>query len=232
MSSPRVIAIDGPVASGKTTVGRELARRLGRRFVDTGLMYRAVTYLALRARTGLTDAAALGVLAERAEIAIEADSTGSDRVFAVGEDVTPYLRTPAVEASVSLVAQVREVRRALVAQQQRMASEGGVVMVGRDIGTQVAPDAAKVYLEASPAERVRRRFAERTAGGAAMDEASVRENVLSRDRADTEREEGPLMAAPDAAPIDTDGLDVAEVVAKIMETLDIVPASGTGPMEQ
>ncbi len=231
MSSPRVIAIDGPVASGKTTVGRELARRLGRRFVDTGLMYRAVTYLALRAGTGLTDAAALGALAESAEIAIEADSTGSDRVFAVGEDVTPYLRTPAVEAGVSQVAQVREVRRALVAQQQRMASEGGVVMVGRDIGTQVAPDAAKVYLEASPKERVRRRFAERTAGGA-MDEASVRENVLSRDRTDTEREEGPLMAAPDAAPIDTDGLDVAEVVAKIMETLDIVPASGTGPVER
>jgi cytidylate kinase len=219
VGNPQVIAIDGPVASGKTTVGRELAIRLGFRFVDTGLMYRAVTYLALRASVDLTDAAALGALAENADISIGVATVGADPVFAGGEEVTAYMRTPEVEASVSLVAQVREVRLAMVAQQQQMAREGGVVMVGRDIGTKVVPDATKVFLDASEGERVRRRLDEILARGGTATEAAVRENLVLRDRTDSVREEGPLTIAADAVRILTDGLDVAGVVSKVIDVV-------------
>ena len=214
MSVARIIAIDGPVASGKTAVGRKLASRLGYRFIDTGLMYRAVAYLALRDGTPLDDDEALGSLAAEAEMTY---ASGGERLLAAGEDVTDHLRTPEVEAAVSLVARVRAVRVALVAQQQRMAEEGGVVMVGRDIGTKVLPDAAKVYLDASRQERVRRRLAEAIAKGEAATEAGVETNVELRDRLDSERAEGPLQAAKDAMRVETDGLDEEGVVERVLQ---------------
>ena len=216
MSVAPIIAIDGPVASGKTAVGRKLASRLGYRFIDTGLMYRAVAYLALRDGTPLDDDEPLGRLATDAELTF---ASGGERLLAAGEDVTGHLRTPEVEAAVSLVARVRAVRVALVAQQQRMAEEGGVVMVGRDIGTKVLPDAAKVYLDASREERVRRRLAEAIAKGEAATEAGVETNVELRDRLDSERAEGPLQAAMDAMRVETDGLDEEGVVDRVLQLL-------------
>ena len=215
MTYPSVIAIDGPVASGKTTVGKALAARLSYRFIDTGMMYRACTLLALRAGIDRDDAVELGKLASAVTLEFVASAKG-ERLLANGEDVTDELRTPEVQDAVSAVARVSGVRVAMVAQQQRMAEDGRVVMVGRDIGTKVLPDAAKVYLDAAVAERVRRRSAEER-GGATP--AEVRANVELRDRVDSDREDSPLRVADDALLIGTDDLDVDGVTERILELL-------------
>jgi len=219
---PAVIAIDGPVASGKTAVGRELGRRLGYRFIDTGLMYRACTHLALRSGVSVDDTPALERLvgSVRMDIVVRAEG---ERLEVDGEDVTSALRTPEVEAHVSTVAAVPAVRVAMVAQQQRMAEEGRVVMVGRDIGSKVLPDAGKVYLDASPDERVRRRLAE-VAGN--QTEAEVRANLELRDRTDSEREMSPLEVAEGAVVVVTDNLDDAGVAEAVISVL-----RETGPRE-
>lgn len=221
---PAVIAIDGPVASGKTAVGRELARCLGYRFIDTGLMYRACTHLALRDGVGVGDDLALERLANAVRMDIVVTPAG-ERLMVNGEDVTGALRTPEVEALVSEVAAVAGVRVAMVAQQQRMAEEGRVVMVGRDIGTKVLPGAAKVYLDASPGERVRRRLAE-VAGR--QTEAEVRANLELRDRRDSEREEGPLEVAVGAIVVMTDHLDVGGVAEAVVRLLSAAPGDSQG----
>jgi CMP/dCMP kinase len=203
------------VASGKTAVGRRLAQRLGYRFIDTGLMYRACTFLAQRQGVDTADAAALAALAGSAAMDIVVTPEG-ERLLANGEDVTEHLRTPEVQASVSDVAKVPGVRVAMVGQQQLMAEAGEVVMVGRDIGTKVLPDAGKVYLDASADERVRRRLAE-VAGKET--EAEVRANLELRDRIDSEREESPLAVADDAVVVQTDALDVEGVVDAVITTL-------------
>ncbi len=218
MTVPDSIAIDGPVAAGKTTVGRALALRLGYAFVDTGLMYRAVAYLALERGVPLTDHGALGALAEGTYLTVvSAMDGGSDSVFADGKNITSQLRSPEVEGIVSTVAEVPGVRNAMVAQQQRMAASGHVVMVGRDIGTNVLPGATKVYLEASPGARTARRLAEVQAKGVAVMADAVRENLELRDRLDSERAANPLRVADDAITIDTEDLDVAGVVDRIIE---------------
>ena len=180
MRYPSVIAIDGPVASGKTTVGRELARRLGYAFVDTGVYYRAVTIDALDAATSLDDEPALTRLAQGLAIRLEGESVSLGDV-----DITSRLRAPEVDAAVSAVAKVGGVRRAMVAQQRATAEGGDVVMVGRDIGTQVLPDAAKVYLDASPEERTRRRVKELEGTAQARSEAEVLGNLEMRDAIDS-----------------------------------------------
>ena len=215
VSLPKVIAIDGPVASGKTTVGRQLARRLGYRFIDTGLMYRACAYLALRQGVSTDDPDGLRALAASTTMNIVVTPQG-ERLLANGEDVTDYLRTTEVQASVSDVSKVAGVRAAMVNQQQRMAEAGGIVMVGRDIGTKVLPTAGKVYLEASAAERIRRRFAE--INGAETEE-EVRANLELRDRIDMEREESPLSVAADAVVVQTDAMDVDGVVGAVIAAL-------------
>jgi CMP/dCMP kinase len=212
---PKVIAIDGPVASGKTAVGRQLALRLGYRFVDTGLMYRACTFLALRGSVNIEDGAALTALADATTMDIVVTPEG-ERLLTNGEDVTVHLRTPEVQALVSHVAKVAGVRMAMVNQQQRMAEAGEVIMVGRDIGTKVLPNAGKVYLDASADERVRRRLAE-VAG--TETEAEVRANLELRDKIDSERVESPLRVADDAVVVDTDALDVEGVVGAIIAAL-------------
>ncbi len=218
MPLPTVVAIDGPVASGKTVVGNEVARRLGYRFIDTGLMYRAITWLALRDQIPLEDETALGRLAQNTTVTIEAN--GLARVLANGAEVTPHLRLPEVDAAVSMVSQVAGVRRAMVAQQRRMAAEAPVVMVGRDIGTNVLPDApAKLFLEASAEERGRRRHRDLQASGLIVSYQEVLTNMELRDTIDSQRTEAPLRPAEDAVLVATDGLSVEEVVERVMEVV-------------
>ena len=212
-AAPRCIAIDGPVASGKSAVGRLVARELGYRFIDTGLMYRAVTWLAIERKVDPADETALARLAEGMRITID-----GERVVVDGADVTDGLRSTGVGEAVSLVSRVPGVRDAMVARQREMAREGGAVMAGRDIGTVVLPDAPlKVYLDASPEERVRRRHAELVALGRRETVDQVREELALRDAIDSGREVSPLRPAEDAIIIHTDHLSVDEVVEQILE---------------
>jgi len=211
VSASPIVVIDGPVASGKTVVGRAVAKRLGYRFVDTGLMYRAVTWLVLERGVQPEDAGAVKEVVEGATVDIVAED--QPRVMINGADATEYLTKPSVEAAVSFVARVPAVREAMVAQQRRMASEGFVVMVGRDIGTHVLTDAAlKVFLSASKEERIRRRYKEVLATGRNLTAEDVAENLEQRDTVDSQRELAPLRAAEDAVHLITDGLSVEQVV--------------------
>ena len=216
MQERSAIAIDGPGAVGKTVVGRLLARRLGFRFLDTGIMYRAVTLAALERAVPLEDDAALARLAE--EVAIEVlETDAGHQVLVDREDVTGRLRTPDVEHGASVVSQVQGVRKALVRKQRAMADVGRWVVVGRDIGTVVLPDAeVKLFLEASVEERAHRRYQELCAQEESVDAEVVRSELEERDRRDTYRAHSPLRAAPDARRVVTDGLTVEQVVAHIL----------------
>jgi cytidylate kinase len=209
-----VIAIDGPVASGKTTVGRLLAERLGYRFIDTGLYYRAMTREALARDVGLDDSTALGALAKELRIDVL-----DDRAWVNDKDVTDGLRSSEVEAAVSRVARVVVIRHAMVREQQRQAKAGDVVMVGRDIGTVVLPSAVKVYLEAPVDVRVKRRTAEYASQGLKMDANTVRDGLEHRDKLDSERVEGPLRVAVDAFVVHTADLAPGVVVDRIIEVI-------------
>ena len=215
---PRTIAIDGPAASGKTTVGETLARRLGYLFLDTGVMYRAVTWAALRDNVAVGDEHRVIELAEELEIRIT-DSTPQDdgrhyTVLVDGDDVTWHIRSPAVDANVSVVAAYRGVRRALVPVQRRLARQGPVVMAGRDIGTVVLPDAElKIFLDATVEERARRRWEEtRNRSDGEIDYRDVLDSMRRRDRIDENRDVSPLRPARDAVVIDTTELSIDKVV--------------------
>lgn len=214
---PRTIAIDGPAASGKTTVGELLARRLGYLFLDTGVMYRAVTWAAWRDDVDVRDEHRVTELVEELEIRIT-DSTEDDgrhySVLVDGVDVTWQIRSPAVDANVSIVAAYPGVRRALVPMQRRTADEEPVVMAGRDIGTVVLPDAElKIFLDATVEERARRRWEEmRNRGEEETDYRAVLESMRRRDRIDENRDVSPLRPARDAVVIDTTAMSVDEVV--------------------
>ena len=211
------IAIDGPAASGKSVVGAHVAERLGYGFFDTGAMYRALTWAAMR--RGISPADADAVAAFAADIGIEVRAAESTtRVLIDGADATPYLRTPEVEANVSLVSRVPGVRAALVRIQRDLAAAGRVVMAGRDIGSVVLPDAdLKVYLDASRDVRARRRADQMRAGGEAADIDAIRAELERRDGIDSSREVSPLTAAPGAVIINTDRLTVEHVVDRIVE---------------
>ena len=219
LKRPIAIAIDGPVASGKTAVGMLVAERLGCRFLDTGLMYRAITHVALKRGVGLEDAERLAELTERAEIRLTR-SSGRDRLSVDGDDVTERLTDSEVERGVSLVAAISGVRRALVGQQRDIARGAPIVMAGRDIGTVVLPDAdAKVYLTASLEERARRRHAERGDGqGSGYD--LVLEELKRRDKIDTERLDSPLKPAEDAIVLITDGETVQDLARLILSYVE------------
>ncbi len=218
MSLPLIIAIDGPVASGKSAVGKRLAERLGYLFFDTGLMYRALTYLALRSGIAVTDVAALAAFAERTEIDLRPpapdERDGRDAtVLAAGEDITAGLRSSEVEANVSPVAAVSAVRAVLTAAMRRVGLRGRVVMVGRDVGTAIVPEAdAKIFLTASAETRAQRRYAEVSARGEDRSYADILANLAERDRIDSSRQTAPLRAADDASQIDTTGLSLDAVV--------------------
>ncbi len=229
-----MIAIDGPAASGKSTIGLALAQRLGYVFFDTGIMYRAVTWAAAERSLAADDEAASGALAETLDIDILPAGAAIDgrtaTVMVDGTDVTWALRTAAVDRNVSAVSAHAAVRAALTRQQRQVGlrySEGsaerpGIVMVGRDIGTAVLPEAPlKVYLDASPQERARRRHAELAARGQDVPVEQIHAEILTRDALDSGRAVAPLRPAADAVHIDTTGLTPEAVVERILALVDV-----------
>jgi cytidylate kinase len=219
MSIPNIIAIDGPAASGKSTLGRRLADSLGYLFFDTGVMYRAVTWGALRCGLEIIDEAAVTNLAETAQIDVRSPLKDDGRACDVlldGVDITWETRRPDVEANVSPVSAYGGVRQALASQQRRIGLRGRVVMVGRDIGTVVLPEAdLKIYLDASAEERARRRYDEILQRGGQIDYEQVLAGVRKRDEIDSTRAFSPLRAAEDAVILDSDNLNADEVFAKV-----------------
>ena len=213
MSRPSTIAIDGPVAVGKSSISRMLAQRLGYRSVDTGMMYRALTWKAMQCNVNPEDEERLTALARNAKI----EFVPPDRVFVDGTDVSSAVRHPDVERAVSLVAKVAGVREVLVRQQQALGHGGEVVMAGRDIGTVVLPDAElKVYLCASVEERARRRYHELVGRGEGVDYQAVLADMKRRDAIDSERSVSPLQPAGDARLVDTDELSLEQVLSQIL----------------
>lgn len=216
---PSTISIDGPAASGKSTLGRRLADSLGYLFFDTGLMYRALTWLALERSIDVRDEDSVTRLAENVAIDVRPASTPDGRgcdVLVDGRDITRESRRPEVDAKVSIVAAYRGVRSALTSQQRRVGLRGRVVMVGRDIGTIVLPEAdLKIYLDASSGERARRRHNEIEARGSQADLDDILAGVIERDRIDSTRDVAPLRAAPDAVVIDSDRLDADQVFEQV-----------------
>lgn len=215
----KVIAIDGPAAAGKSTVARELAESLDVLLFDTGSLYRAVTLKALRKEADLDDEKAINKIAKKAKIRLKPASVEDGRLADVlldGEDVTWELRLPEVDANVSKVAAYPAVRETLLDAQRDNADGHAVVMVGRDIGTVVTPNAGlKIYLDASVEERARRRFQDMRRQGEDMEFALVLDELRERDYKDSTRAVAPLKAADDAIRIKTDGLDIDEVVGQI-----------------
>jgi cytidylate kinase len=206
-----IIAIDGPSGVGKGTVARAVARRLGYRHVDTGAMYRAVGWEVLRCGFSLDDTAAVTSVAERAEFAFD-----GDRVFINGHDVTMAIRTPEMDRAATAVARQAPVRAQLVARQRAMGADGGIVMEGRDIGTVVFPGAdVKIFLDASPEERARRRANDPAHAGHGAALASVAVELQARDQSDRTRAASPLVMAPDAVRIDTTNVPADEVVRQV-----------------
>jgi CMP/dCMP kinase len=216
---PSIIAIDGPAASGKSTLGRKLAEWLGFLFFDTGVMYRAITWQALQRGLDVRDEAAVTALAKTIAIDVRPASVHDGRacdVLVDGQDITWESRSPAVDANVSVVSAYRGVRYAMSEQQRQIGRRGRVVMVGRDIGTVVLPEAdLKIYLDASATERARRRFEELRARGAQADMHEVLSMVLERDRIDSTRDVAPLRVASDAVLIDSETLSADEVFEQV-----------------
>ncbi|MCD5028977.1 (d)CMP kinase [Enterococcus asini] len=209
------IAIDGPASSGKSTVAKIIAKDLGYIYTDTGAMYRSITYLAVKHQVAFDDEAGLVALIEKYPITFS-QTTGGQAVFCDGEEVTQAIRNNEVTHNVSEVSAHEEVRKRLVAQQQKIAEAGGVVMDGRDIGTQVLPNAeVKIFLVASVDERAERRYKENIAKGIATDLATLKEEIKQRDYLDSHREVSPLKQAADATLIDTTGMSIQDVVAAI-----------------
>lgn len=219
---PSIIAIDGPAASGKSTVGAAVAEKLGYLYFDTGVMYRAVTQVALARSIPIGDEKAITALAEQIKIdcAPPTHATRDGRQFTIladGADITWDIRARAVDANVSPVSAYAGVRRAMTAQQRRIGLHGRVVMVGRDIGTVVLPEAdLKIYLDASEEERARRRFLERIQRGEKVEFESVLNEVINRDKIDSSRSVAPLKQADDAIYIDSTGLAIDQVVERVM----------------
>ena len=207
-----VVAVDGPVGSGKSTVARRVAARLGYVYLDTGAMYRAVGLLATEAGMALDDEAAVVAVARAAGLRFDGDG----RLFAGGRDVSDRIRTLEMGAAASRVSALPGVRSLLVEEQRRLAGGADIVMEGRDIGTNVFPDAAvKVFLTARPEVRAARRAAELRAKGDEVDDAAVLVALLERDRRDSTRAVAPLRRAADAVELDTSGMTLDEVVAAV-----------------
>lgn len=220
MSKPLTIAIDGPVASGKSTLAKTLAELLGFLYFDTGAMYRAVTLAALCQKVALDDEVALEKLAREIEIDIRPPTQNDGRLYDVlidGEDCTWAIRKPEVVANVSQVSAFPGVRRVLTEQQRRIGQRGGVVMAGRDIGTVVLPDAdLKIYLDATEEERAQRRHLELQAQGQSLSYEEVLASLQQRDKIDAGRAVAPLRPASDAVILRSDGLQAEDVVVKVL----------------
>jgi cytidylate kinase len=214
--SELIIAIDGPVGSGKSTVARRVAELLGYTHLDSGAMYRGVAWKALRDGVPLDSPEQLTALAETVRIDL-VPGDGKLRVILDGEDVTELIRTPEVSQAASMVAVVPGVRHPMVAEQRRAGENGGIVMEGRDIGSAVFPHAdLKIFLDASPEVRAARRFRELREKGEPMDLDKVLADVRQRDRRDREREMSPLVRAADAIVVDNTAMDAEETARVIV----------------
>jgi cytidylate kinase len=221
---PSTIAIDGPAASGKSTIGALLAKRLGYVYLDTGVMYRAVTWAALARGVAIEDEAGVTALAEALQIDVLRPTVDDGRQYTVladGQDATWAIRQPEVDHGVSPVSAYAGVRAALTTQQRRVGKRGQIVMVGRDIGTVVLPDAdLKVYLDATLEERVERRYREVLERDEQADYRAVHDTVRGRDVIDSNRALAPLRPADDAVVIDTTPLSVTQVLERVMALVD------------
>jgi cytidylate kinase len=215
-----MIAIDGPAASGKSTLGVRLAEALGYLFFDTGVMYRAITWLALNRGIDVGNEYAVTALAEETPIDVAPASKDDGRscdVLVEGKDITWETRLPEVDANVSVVSAYPGVREALSRQQRRIGQRGRVVMVGRDIGTVVLPEAdLKIYLDATAGERAKRRHDEVTARGTDSDYDEILSKVIERDRLDSTRDVAPLKVADDAVVIDSDRMNADDVFEQVL----------------
>jgi len=221
---PDVIAIDGPAAAGKSTIGELLARELNYLYFDTGVTYRAVTWAALKRGLDIADEEEVSRLAEQVDIDVSPPTVQDGRQYTVcvdGQDVTWDLRRPEVDHSVSPVSAYPGVRAALTAQQRRIGQRGKVVMVGRDIGTVVLPDAPlKIYLDATVQARARRRYLENVQRGQKCSYQSILRDMRRRDRIDSQREAAPLRPAADAVIVDTTDLDIAQVLQLVKRLVE------------
>jgi CMP/dCMP kinase len=216
-----IIAIDGPAGSGKSTVARGLARRLGFTYLDSGAMYRAVTLAALEAEADLSDGELLGRLAADSQIRLRERDHDNVQVLLDGRDVSEEIRTPTVTGSSSQVAAHRQVRDALLVRQRALIADGDWVVEGRDIGTVVAPDAAvKAFLTADPSERARRRSEELRRRGIESEAEEVHRAIEQRDLLDSTRSAAPLRPADDAVSIDTTGLEPEQVIERVFELVE------------
>lgn len=224
MVQPSTIAVDGPAASGKSTIGRLLADHLGYVYFDTGVMYRAVTRVALDHEIAVEDEASITELAERLVIDIVLPTVDDGRQYTVladGEDVTWAIRQPDVDRGVSPVSAYAGVRAALTTQQRRIGQKGRIVMVGRDIGTVVLPDAdLKIYLDASAEERAWRRYQEVLARKEPVNYDAVLTSMRRRDDIDSRRTVAPLRVAADAVVLDTTGMNIDQVMAKAVVLIE------------
>lgn len=220
MNKRLIIAIDGPAGSGKSTVAKRIAVRLGIPYIDTGAMYRALTLRVLQKRISLTDTRALVRLSKTTSIALQGSHPERQRVLLDGADVTREIRTPELTQKVFYVAQVPKVRREMVRKQRALGERRGAVMEGRDIGTVVFPDADyKFYLTASSSVRAMRRYRELIQTGHSASRREVLADLKRRDKTDLERKEGPLRRAKDAFWVPTTSLTISQVVDKILQII-------------
>lgn len=211
-----VIAIDGPAGAGKSTIAKILSEKLGYVYIDTGAMYRAVSWAVLKSGKDVTEE---NILAVAKDIEVRLENTDSGlHVFADGNDITNEIRTPEVTKIVSMVAMLAPVREKMVHLQRKMAEKGAVVMDGRDIASHVLPNAdIKIFLTASIEERASRRYKEMAAKGFDVELSELQKDIAARDKADSERKVSPLVKVPEAVLVDTTGMTIDEVVEKILD---------------